>query len=110
MQDSNLNNVGTAKIRKTYSLFERSLMDLLEQQNNPNHSLRIINQFGSYPSVLYRHPYINNSGDIVKNLELVEDKTNNLYTNDITQEELHASINSLKESSNGNYDGLIGFV
>ena len=55
-------------------------------------------------------PYINNSGDIVKNLELVEDKTNNLYTNDITQEELHASINSLKESSNGNYDGLIGFV
>ena len=55
-------------------------------------------------------PYINNNGDIVKNLELVEDKTNNLYTNDITQEELHASINSLKESSNGNYDGLIGFV
>ena len=62
MQDSNLDNVGTAKIRKTYCLFERSLMDLLEQQNNPNHSLRIINQFGSYPSVLYRHPYINNSG------------------------------------------------
>ena len=44
------------------------------------------------------------------NPQLVEDKTNNLYTNDITQEELHASINSLKESSNGNYDGLIGFV
>jgi hypothetical protein len=54
-------------------------------------------------------PYINNEGNIVKNLELVEDKTD-IYSNTITQEKIYTTINNLKESSNANYDGLLGFV
>tara|TARA_R100000030_G_scaffold81330_2_gene64078 strand:- start:728 stop:1843 length:1116 start_codon:yes stop_codon:yes gene_type:complete len=54
-------------------------------------------------------PYVNNNGDIVNFLELVEDKAD-IYTNAITQEKIYNSINKLKESSNGNYDGLLGFV
>jgi len=54
-------------------------------------------------------PYINNNGDIIQNLELVEDKAD-IYSNNITQEKIYTSINRLKETSNGNYDGLLGFV
>tara|TARA_R110002050_G_scaffold220022_2_gene355926 strand:- start:3340 stop:4434 length:1095 start_codon:yes stop_codon:yes gene_type:complete len=54
-------------------------------------------------------PYVNNNGDIIKNLELVENKAD-IYSQNITQEQVYNSINKLKETSNGNYDGLLGFV
>lgn len=61
-------------------------------------------------------PYINNNGNIVHNIRLVEDELRNsngksdLYTNNITQQRLFNAINNLKELSSGNYDGFLGFI
>ena len=56
-------------------------------------------------------PFINNNGEIVSNLRLVEDESGGaIYTNNITQPEVFTHINSLKESQNGNYDGLLAIV
>ena len=65
-------------------------------------------------------PYIKSSddetngidaGNIVNHLRLVENATNNrIYTNDITQQEVFNAINNLKESQDGNYDGLLAIV
>ena len=60
-------------------------------------------------------PYIKSSGTdagkIVNELRLVENETNNkIYTNDITQQTVFNAINRLKESQDGNYDGLLAIV
>jgi hypothetical protein len=56
-------------------------------------------------------PYINNNGGYENNLRLVENATNNrIYTNNISQQEVFNTINHLKETQNGNYDGFLGFV
>ena len=62
-------------------------------------------------------PYIKSSGNreergkIVNELRLIEDETNNkIYTNDITQQTVFNAINRLKESQDGNYDGLLAIV
>ena len=62
-------------------------------------------------------PYIASSngigpkGNIVNELRLVEDETDNdIYTNTITQNRVYNAINNLKESQDGNYDGMLGFV
>ena len=62
-------------------------------------------------------PYIASSGGkeargkIVNELRLVENETDNdIYTNNITQNRVFNSINNLKESQDGNYDGMLGFV
>ena len=62
-------------------------------------------------------PYIASSGGkeergkIVNELRLVENETDNdIYTNNITQDRVYNAINNLKESQDGNYDGMLGFV
>ena len=60
-------------------------------------------------------PYVKSSGadagSIVNHLRLVENETNNkIYTNDITQQTVFNAINKLKESQDGNYDGLLAIV
>jgi len=56
-------------------------------------------------------PYINNNGGYENNLRLAENATNNrIYTNNISQQEVFNTINHLKETQNGNYDGFLGFV
>ena len=56
-------------------------------------------------------PYINNKGTIENHLKLVENASDyDIYTNKITQTAVYNHINALKESSNGNYDGMLGFV
>lgn len=62
MQDGEYNNLAKAKINKTYLLFEVSLMDILDKHKNPNTNIHIQEKYGAYPSVIYRHPYINNGG------------------------------------------------
>ena len=54
---------------------------------------------------------IGNKGDIINNLRLVENETDyDIYTNNITQDRVYNAINNLKESQDGNYDGVLGFV
>ena len=60
-------------------------------------------------------PYVKSSGtdagSIINHLRLVENETNNkIYTNDITQQTVFNAINKLKESQDGNYDGLLAIV
>ncbi len=60
-------------------------------------------------------PYISsgkkNPGKIQSNLRLVENETNgDIYTNNITQYRVFNAINNLKESQDGNYDGMLGFI
>ena len=62
-------------------------------------------------------PYIASSGGkeargkVVNELRLVENETDNdIYTNNITQNRVFNAINNLKESQDGNYDGMLGFV
>ena len=62
-------------------------------------------------------PYIKSSGNkeekgsIETNLRLLEDISGGrIYTNDITQQEVFNLINKLKESQDGNYDAMLGFV
>ena len=62
-------------------------------------------------------PYIASSGGIeergkiVNELRLVENASNgDIYTNKITQNACFNYINALKQSQDGNYDGMLGFV
>lgn len=51
-------------------------------------------------------PYINNRGNVINNLRLLEDEVSNLYNNGVTQTGIYRAINRLKEESCGNYDAL----
>lgn len=56
-------------------------------------------------------PYVNNKGKIQSSLRLVENASNGrIYTNNITQQEIHNHINVLKDTQSGNYDGLLAIV
>ena len=61
-------------------------------------------------------PFINNKGNIISDLRLVEDalrlspSESLIYTNDCTEMMIYNAINRLKEQQSGNYDGFLGFV
>ena len=61
-------------------------------------------------------PHINNKGEIVSHLKLVEDQLKTgeneslLYTNNIDQPMVYNAINKLKEDQSGNYDGFLGYI
>ena len=61
-------------------------------------------------------PHINNKGEIISHLKLVEDQLKTgeneslLYTNKIDQPTVFNAINKLKEDQSGNYDGFLGYI
>ena len=61
-------------------------------------------------------PHIDNKGNIVSHLKLVEDQLKTggneslLYTNKIDQPMVFNAINKLKEDQSGNYDGFLGYI
>tara|TARA_Y100000593_G_scaffold10252_4_gene18583 strand:- start:4558 stop:6255 length:1698 start_codon:yes stop_codon:yes gene_type:complete len=82
MQDGDYNDLAKAKINKTYLLFEMNLMDVLDKHKNPNTNVHIQEKYGAYPSVIYRHPYINNGGLYTYN---EQDRANYYYKDAIKQ-------------------------
>ena len=57
-------------------------------------------------------PYVGNDGRLVNEFKTVEDDISSevLFSNKATQQNIFNSINRLKESSFGNYDGLLGYI
>jgi hypothetical protein len=57
-------------------------------------------------------PYVNNNGKLVNEFKTVENDISSevLFSNKVTQQKVFNSINRLKESSFGNYDGLLGYI
>ena len=56
-------------------------------------------------------PYVDNKGKIQEGVTYVEGVTNGrIYSNNITQMAIYNAINKIKETSCGNYDGLLGFI
>ena len=57
-------------------------------------------------------PYINNNGKIESSLNVVQDEIGEdvLFSNQVTQDLLFQTVKQLKESQDGNYDGMLGYV
>jgi hypothetical protein len=57
-------------------------------------------------------PYVGNDGRLVNEFKTVENDVSSdiLFSNKITQQDIFNSINKLKKSSYGNYNGLLGYV
>jgi hypothetical protein len=57
-------------------------------------------------------PYVDNNGRLVNEFKTVEDdiSSNVLFSTKVTQQKVFDSINKLKESSSGNYNGLLGYI
>jgi len=59
-------------------------------------------------------PYIDNSNSIISNLptiaEILETDGVDLFSKNITQNDLYKAINQLRIDSNGNADGFLGFI
>ncbi len=57
-------------------------------------------------------PYINNKGKIESSLNVVQDEIGEdvLFSNQVTQDLLFQTVKQLKESQDGNYDGMLGYV
>jgi len=57
-------------------------------------------------------PYVGNDGRLVNEFKTVEDDISSdvLFSTKVTQQKVFNSINRLKESSSGNYDGMLGFI
>jgi len=57
-------------------------------------------------------PYVGNDGKLVNEFKTVEDviSSNVLFSTKVTQQDVFRTIDKLKETSSGNYDGMLGFV
>ena len=57
-------------------------------------------------------PYVGNDGRLVNEFKTVENviSSNVLFSTKVTQQDVFRTIDKLKETSSGNYDGMLGFV
>jgi hypothetical protein len=57
-------------------------------------------------------PYVGNDGRLVNEFKTVENDISSevLFSNKVTQQDIFRSIDKLKETSFGNYDGMLGFT